>query len=244
MVPLMPEEPASHAKETHMNTITKTAIVAVMTGTLGFAAVVPSFAQSAPSQSQNQLQFKGDRQQHNNGPRHGGMGPMGGDILGFERGAEAVEIALVRLSHAVELTAEQQPLFDTFKADALTAATTFGDAVEGLRPTPPTDDTAATAERPGFADRLETRIALEKAHLAALEAIQPSATAFFDSLTEEQLAQLTPERGPNGMPGQDGPRHRGEHGKPGPMGVPGAGPADGETPPAPPAPEADAPTNG
>ena len=242
MVPLMPEEPASHAKETNMNMITKTAIVAVMTGTLGFAAVVPSFAQSAPTQ--NHLQFKGDRQQHNNGPRQGGqhgMGPMGGDILGFERGAEAVEIALVRLSHAVELTAAQQPLFDTFKTDALTAATTFSDAVEGLRPTPPSEDTAATTERPGFADRLETRIALEKAHLAALEAIQPSATAFFDSLTEDQLAQLTPERGPHGMPGQDGPRHGGPGGH-GPKGAPGADAPD--APPAPPAPEADAPTNG
>ena len=227
-----------------MNMITKTAIVAVMTGTLGFAAVVPSFAQSAPSQ--NHGQFKGgDRQQHNNGPRQGGqhgMGPMGSDILGFERGAEAVEIALVRLSHRIELTAAQQPLFDAFKTDALTAATTFSDAVEGLRPTPPTAESAATAERPGFADRLETRIAIEKAHLAALEAIQPSATAFFDSLSTEQLAQLTPERGGHdGMPGQDGPRHGGPGGH-GPMGAPGADAPD--APPAPPAPEADAPTNG
>lgn len=205
-----------------MKTITTTAIVALMTATLGLTAIAPTYAQeAAPAPAQQQVQDKGpgpNFRQHNQGPRQGrGFG----DLLGFERGAEAVEIALVRLSHAVELTAEQQPLFDTFKTDALAAAETFSAAVEGLRPTPPAE--GQTAERPDFTERLENRITFETAHLAALEAVQPAATAFFDSLSDAQKANLMPQR-----PNHDGGPH-GLHKGPGPMDAPGA-PAAPEAP--------------
>jgi hypothetical protein len=61
---------------------------------------------------------------------------------------------------------------------------------------------------PDFSERLEKRIAFEKAQLAALEAVQPSASAFFDSLSDEQKAQLAPERGDRGERGgrEHGPR--------------------------------------
>jgi hypothetical protein len=213
-----------------MKTTSKAAIVALMTTTIGFAAIAPTFAQeaapSAPAQLQQQESF---RHHDNQGPRRGG--PMGGgDFLSFERGAEAIEIALVRLSHRLELTAEQQPLYDTFKADALKAAEDFATATEALRPTPPAEGEMPAA--PDMADRLDKAITLQAARLAALEAVQPSATAFFDSLTEEQLAGLTPQRpgrdgnGPEGF-GKGGPRHGGEHRGPG---APEA-PADAPTPP-------------
>ena len=48
------------------------------------------------------------------------------------------------------------------------------------------------------------RIAFEKARLAALEAVQPSLTAFFDSLTDEQKTSLMPQRGERGGMGQKG----------------------------------------
>jgi hypothetical protein len=196
-----------------MKTITTSAIVALMTATIGLSAVAPAFAQdAAPAQTQTQ-----------NGPglhfRHGDKGPGqmgghmgGGDFLNFVRGAEAVEIALVRLSHRIELTSEQQPLFDAFKATALAAAADFAAATEGLRPTPPAEGEVATATAPDISERLENRIAIETAHLAALEAVQPAAAAFFDSLTDEQKAQLTPERPEHGgMPGfrKGGMRHEG-----------------------------------
>ena len=210
-----------------MKTITTTAIVALMTATLGLSAIAPSYAQdaAAPAQAQTQQQpgpgfgFRHDT----NGPRQFGRG---GDLLGFDRGTEAVEIALVRLSHAIELTAEQQALFDTLKTDALAAAETFSTAVEGLRPTALAE--GQTAEVPDFSERLENRIAIETARLAALEAVQPSLTAFFDSLTDEQKAELTPQRPDRGfMPGfmgkgglrhhEGGPSapHQGQHGGPG-----------------------------
>ena len=223
-----------------MKTITTTAIVALMTAAIGLTAIAPTYAQdAAPTPTQEQAQGKGPglHFRHNNqGPRHGGFG----DLLGFERGAEAVEIALVRLSHAVELTAEQQTLFDTLKTDALAAAETFSTAVEGLRPAAPQGGSAVpaegqAAELPDISAHFENRIAIETAHLAALESVQPSLTAFFDSLTDEQKAALTPQghdrNGGPGMFGKDGMRHQGMH--KGPMGAPA-----GNVP----APEA--PTNG
>lgn len=213
-----------------MKTITTTAIVALMTATIGLSAIAPTYAQqAAPAPSQEQAQAKAPGANFRpNGPRQGGGF---GDLLGFERGSEAVEIALVRLSHAIELTTEQQALFDTLKTDALKAADTFSTAIEGLRPAAPAE--GQTAQAPDFATRLDTRIAVEKAHLAALEAIKPSASAFFSSLTTEQTAALTPQRpdrnGGPGMFGKSG-QHQGQqsghqHKGPGPMGAPGAAPA-------------------
>lgn len=204
-----------------MKTIKASAIVALMTASIGLSAVAPAFAQdSAPAQAQPGgpgLHLRYD----DHGPR-GGMG--GGAFFSFERGAEAIEIALVRLSHRVELTAEQQPLFDAFKATALSAATDFAAATASLRPAAPAG--GETPAVPDFSERLENGIALQKARLAALEAVQPAATAFFDSLTEEQKSALTPQRPDrDGMPGfgHGGPRHHG-----GPQG----GPAAPEAPPA------------
>ncbi|SEQ02511.1 LTXXQ motif family protein [Devosia sp. YR412] len=209
-----------------MKTTSKAAIVAVMTTAIGFTAIAPTFAQDAAPIQVQQQKFR----HHEQGPRNGGPG---GDILGFERGAEAVEIALVRLSHRLELTAEQQPLFDTFKTDALKAANDFATTTEGLRPTPQAEGEEPAV--PNFVDRLDKTISLQAARLAALEAVQPSATAFFESLTEDQLAGLRPQRpegdrGPGGL-GQHGPRHQGEHGDRRGPGAPGEAPSDAPAPP-------------
>jgi hypothetical protein len=206
-----------------MKTITTTAIVALMTATIGLSAIVPTFAQTAaPAQAQAQSgPGLGFRNHDMGGPRGG----RGGDMLNVERGVEAVEIALVRLSHSLELTAEQQPLFDALKTAALSAATDFDAATEGLRPVAPA--AGGTAAVPDMAERLGHRIAMQTAHLAALEAVQPAAIAFFDSLTDEQNAQLTPQRPDRGgMPGfgKGGPRHDQQHRQGGPA-APGAGPA-------------------
>ena len=192
-----------------MKTITTSAIVALMAATIGLSAIAPTYAQDA-APAQEQAFRQGGPGFHLRQGDHGGPG-RGGliDFLGGNA-TETVEIALVRLSHAIEMTAEQQALFDTLKTDALAAAETFSTAVEGLRPAAPAE--GQTAERPEFSEMLENRIAFETAHLAALEAVQPAATAFFDSLTDEQKASLTPERERGGMPGfgKGGPRHQGQ----------------------------------
>ncbi|HEV7345865.1 MAG TPA: Spy/CpxP family protein refolding chaperone [Devosia sp.] len=185
-----------------MKTITTTALAVLMTAGLCLAATAPAAAQdAAPAQAQAQDGFD----HRNHGPRQ--MGRMGGgDLLRFARGAEGIEVALVRLSHRIELTPEQQPLFDAFKAVALSAAADFASATEGLRPA--VQDEGETAAMPGFSERLANRIAIDTARLAALEAVQPAATAFFDSLTAEQQAQLNPQR-PHEF-GDGGPRHQGQ----------------------------------
>src|SRR5690606_6813741 len=101
-----------------------------------------------------------------------------------------------------DMTAEQQALYDTLKTDALAAANSFSTAVDGLRPPAPAAGTAA--ERPDMGEAFTNRIAFEKARLAALEAVQPSLTAFFDSLTDEQKTSLMPQRGERGGMGQKG----------------------------------------
>lgn len=209
-----------------MKTITTTAIVALMTTTLGFSAVAPAFAQSEGLiQVAPQAGPDGNMHQRDHGPRRGeGMrgGMRGGsDLFSFERGAEAIEIALVRLSHAIALTSEQQPLFDALKTSALTAAADFSTATEALRPAAPA--AGETPVLPDMSKRLEDRIAVDTARLAALKSVQPAFTAFFDSLSDEQKAQLTPQRPDRGgMFGGKfgGPRHQGGPAAPAPTDAP------------------------
>lgn len=191
-----------------MKTISSTAIAALVTATLGAMTILPAQAQTVPTPPDAPAAtqvgpFHGDR---GPGPGPRGMkgdmnGPMG-DLLAIDRGAEAIEIGLVRLAYRLDLTTEQQGLLDALKTAALSAVDQFATATEGLRPTPPTP--GAEASLPDISQRLENRIAVDKARVTALEAIQPSFTAFFDSLTEDQLAKLAPEDG-----GRFGRNHHG-----------------------------------
>jgi len=209
-----------------MKTISKTALVALLTASVGLTAIAPVWAQETPSPAPLAAPATPDAAVKTPTGRGFGLslhGPRagGGDVFNLERGAESVEIALVRLGYRLELTADQEALLETLKTSTIAAAEDFAAATADLRPTRP-----AAGETPDFAARLDSRIALEKARLAALEAIQPAANAFFDSLSAEQQAQLTPQRRdvgrdrqrgnawqqgrPGQMPGfgQHGPRHR------------------------------------
>lgn len=188
-----------------MNRFTTTAVLALVTASLGLGAAAPLLAQDAATPA---AQTQGDNQPaaergFRNAPGMHQRG-MGGGFLNVERGAEAIEIAVVRLSHAIDLTEEQMALLDTLKTDALAAASTFEATTVGLRPTIAAVGETVTA--PGMSERFANRIAMETARLAALQSIQPAYTAFFDSLTDEQLAQLLPERGER--PGHHGPGKR------------------------------------
>jgi hypothetical protein len=180
-----------------MKTISTAAIVALMAASIGLGALAPAMAQNAAAgtapaaQNQPMGPANGTERGFRNGP---GM-PQGDGIglFNIERGAEAIEIAAVRLSHAIDLTDEQTVLLEALKADALAAAAAFDAATEGLRPTRPAD--GDTAERPDISERFDNRIAIETARLAALEAVQPAFTAFFDSLTDDQKAELAAQHG-------------------------------------------------
>ncbi|ODT77795.1 MAG: hypothetical protein ABS76_26200 [Pelagibacterium sp. SCN 64-44] len=202
-----------------MKTISATAIVALMTATLGLSAMAPASAQDtnaapAAAQAEPSQPASGDQRGFRPGAGNPRQVGLGGDFLGFERGTEAVEIALVRLGHRLDLTAAQKALLDTLKTDALAAAETFEKATETLLPARSAE--GETAGVPDISARLQNRIDLAKARLAALESVQPAFAAFFDSLTDEQKAELTPQRGERpGFGGQFG--HSGAHeGKAGP----------------------------
>lgn len=109
------------------------------------------------------------------------------------RGPEALEIGLVRLAHAIELTDEQRALYETLRSEMLDAQQALVATGVTARPERPAPGTVVNP-----AERLSQRIAADAARLEALQAIEPAYGAFFASLTEEQLATLSerPDRRP------------------------------------------------
>ncbi|MEO5807286.1 Spy/CpxP family protein refolding chaperone [Devosia sp.] len=221
-----------------MNKFSSTAIIALMTAAIGLSAVAPSMAQDAAATTTPAAQVADNG--HHKGPGNG-PGPMGreengprgggfGGLLNFERGTEGIEIAFVRLSHAITLTDAQKPLLDDLKTTALAAATEFTSVLDASRPA------ADAATRPDVTTLVKTRIAVETAHAKALSTILPKLEAFTASLTDEQKAALAPARGERPEMGErgNGGQHRpgGEHkgqmnGQPQPMGADAPAPING-----------------
>lgn len=161
------------------------ALAALVATTIGFAAA-PVLAQDAAP-----VAVKAAMQNGHGLRNGGGMGPAG--IFGLvcsDRGAEELDVALVRLSYRLQLTAEQQPLFDTFRSTALTSQTSFADSCQASMP-----DRSADAERPDLLNRLKSGLALDEARLEAMNAVLPDFEALYASLTDAQKAELLPRRG-------------------------------------------------
>lgn len=133
--------------------------------------------------------------------QRGGPGGPGGFIhlMCSEKGAERLEAALGKMSEKIDLTSDQQVLLDALKTVALTAQTDFADNCT----TPAKDDDA------DFIDGIKAHQANMAAHLAAMDDVIPAMEAFYDSLTDEQKAELKKgHRGERG--GRSG--HRGGNG--------------------------------
>jgi LTXXQ motif family protein len=211
-----------------MKFLSKTAIAALLTGAIGLTAVPTAvFAQDQGAAPQGQMQMQGGKHNMQGNKRFGGQEghgqrhARGGGILELvcsERGAEQLEIAFVRLSHRLELTAEQTPLFDDLKATALSAQTSFADTCTAARPA---KDAAA---KPDLLERMKTRVAIETAHVEAINTVLPKLEALFASLSDEQKAGLQP-KGDRGQMGQKGPK-----GPMGQMGQPADAPVEDEAP--------------
>ena len=126
----------------------------------------------------------------------GGMGPMGGmtGLFNFQRGAEAIEVALVRIGYRLNLTAEQQPLFDQMRTTVVDAVRKYIADTAQVRSERSTPTAPLT-----LPDLLQRRIVIENAQLEALTSVVPSVTAFYESLTPQQQSMLTPlQRGQRG----------------------------------------------
>lgn len=181
-----------------------TASAALIAATLGSAAVTPAaFARDQDprsGESRHQMFLRHDGDDRRLGPQlhirrdgpgvHYGMKHRGGllALVCSERGAERLEHQLLSLSHRLDPTPEQQPLFEDFRTAALTAQTGFADSCAERRPQ---DDTAVA---PDLVERLRQRIGIGEARTAAMNEVLPALEAFYDSLSDEQKALLEPRR--------------------------------------------------
>lgn len=205
---------------------TSTAVALALAGVIGLGALTPAaYAQQAPQppQMDNGMQmphpnfgnhnggdqfrggqFRGEQQFRMRDARRDDRGGRGTllELTCGPNAAERMEIGFVRLSYRLDLTAEQQALFDDLKASALTAQTQFADQCP--TPSQPGAD-QASAERPTTVERLQGRIDSETLHTSLLSAILPKLEAFYNSLTDEQKASLEPQQRQRGdrHPGMD-----------------------------------------
>jgi hypothetical protein len=214
------------------------AIAALLVASIGVATVGSGFAQSAPGSApespQNAAPATPSAPDLN--PDHGAPGAAGlfdiramgphramgpGALLMLAcspKGAEALDVTLLRLSYRLDLTADQKPLFDTFREKALTTETSFADTCKANAPA----SSKASNVKPDFLDRLKSRLAIDQARVTALNDVLPSFEALYNTLSDTQKAALLPQdrgMGPHGAMG--GMHHWGRnHGAQGDQGGP------------------------
>lgn len=190
---------------------TSIAIAALVVAAIGVGSVVPTIAQDAsstpadPASPKPQIGLSlNDDTANPAGPdvfdtrvMKPGRGMMGmganGAILALAcspMGAEALDVALLRLSYRLQLTDAQKPLYDDFRTKALTTQTTFADSCKADLPAKP-----AAGAAPDFLDRLKSRLSLQQAELTALNDVLPSFEALYNSLTDAQKATFLPRGG-------------------------------------------------
>jgi hypothetical protein len=200
-----------------MKFLTQAALAALLAGSIGIAGLVPTYADSAapatpaPSAATPQPDAA---QPADSGPGRGNRWGMqdqrpmwhrggGSPLLRLacsDRGAEALEIAFVRMKYELKLTATQQPLFDTLRTAALADQKSFADTCQAAM-----NDGVKPGQKT-LLDRMQTELALDSAKVTALSDVVPKFKAFFDSLTDDQktaLSHLRPARahfgGPSGQ---------------------------------------------
>ena len=187
-----------------MKTLTSTAIVAIVAGTIGFTGLIPvAFAQEGPNPGGQQpgqqlghhMQMPGQFGNQRIERMRNARGPEGrGTLLALvcsDDAAERTEIGFVRLGHRLELTPEQQTLFDDLKTATLTAQTQFAD--QCAKPAEPTSaDAQPTVPNP--VEHLTAQIGNDTLRLELTQGLLPKLEAFYNSLTDEQKASLQPQR--------------------------------------------------
>jgi hypothetical protein len=190
-----------------MKFLTNAALAALLAGTIGIAGLVPTYADSAapnpsnpaaattaqPGASQPAAPNRGFAGQRGMWGGQQQIGHRGGAPLlrlaCSDRGAEALEIAFVRVKYELKLTAEQQPLLDTLRTAALADQKSFADTCKAA-----INDGVSPGQKT-LLDRLQTELALDSAKVTALNDVVPKFKAFYDSLTDQQktaLGQLRP----------------------------------------------------
>lgn len=201
-----------------MKKLSTLALAATLVGTMSIGAFAPAaFAQDNSGQSP-----KAEQKQERKGKGQfravrGGHGFLG--AICSEEGADRLDKMLEIMAIRIDLTDEQRPAFDDLKTAALTAQTEFAESCAPLKEDKPE----------GAAEKLAHRTAMMELQLESMNTVLPAFETFYESLSDEQKAQI------NKAGGKKGPR--GEHGK-GFKGKQGKGPRGQQTQSAP------APSNG
>ncbi|MCB0639202.1 MAG: Spy/CpxP family protein refolding chaperone [Lewinella sp.] len=110
-----------------------------------------------------------------------------------EQGSQRIGMMLTQLEQRLDLTEDQQALFDTFYTSATDAQASYLETCQTVTDLTAADNASETTV-PNPAELLKLRAENLKAEASALDSVVPSATAFFDSLTADQLALMVPQQ--------------------------------------------------
>ena len=193
-----------------MKNLTRTAIVTIAAAAIGAGSLAPALAQpfGGPRDNGGIQNIEGEsarsfRPGGGNPMGHFGRGPAFGhggglvDMFFSGRGAEAIDIAAVRLTHLLALTDDQKVVLEDLRTAALEAFEDVQAAREEIAPV--AEDEAAM---PDLVGRFAGMVAMTTARAEALETLQPAFEAFIGSLDAAQLEALAPHHpgGPRVVP--------------------------------------------
>ncbi len=201
-------------RETLM-TSTRASVLAALVAAIGLTAMSPAFA-AGPD---HQRKGENDRMMDFRRDAPGGAFQFATFTCG-PKAADRIDNRLDRMSDRLDLTADQEKLFETFRTSALTAQTKFADLCDTIRPDRPDRTARATrAERPDLVQRMEQGLKIDQARVAAMSELLPQFKSFYESLTDKQKAELMPPRmqgmempgkGMKGMDLKGAPGHPGQ----------------------------------
>ena len=162
-------------------TPTRATILAALVAALGLTAMSPAFA-AGPDRPRNDnrtLEFRRDA---------AGGAFRFAEFSCNSRAADRLERRLDRMANRLQLTGDQEKLFEDFRTSALTAQTDFADQCATIRP----GQAANKTERPDLIQRLEQRLKFDEARLAAMSDLLPQFRSFYESLTDTQKREFAP----------------------------------------------------
>ncbi len=168
-----------------MKNLTRTLSVTALAGLISATTLVPAASAAGPRPGQNIA------------PRI--AGPV--QLVCAENAQARIERGLERLENRLELTQTQSTALENFRTALLAAQADYSEVCARVKPVAG-DET----ERPDLIDRLNARHTLMNAQVEAMGGLIPEFEKFFDSLTDEQKAQMRPRQrdgahthGPRGM---------------------------------------------
>ena len=187
-------------------TSTRATVLAALVAALGLTAMSPAFAAGPdrPRDDSRTLEFRRDAA--------GGAFRFAEFSCG-DRAADRLERRLDRMAGKLELTKDQEKLFEDFRTSALTAQTDFADQCDTIRPDHVASaDGAKTSQRPDLIQQLEQRLKFDEARLAAMSELLPHFKIFYASLTDQQKREFAPRgrmmmQGKMQHPGKNLPHH-------------------------------------